>query len=74
MNKYKNISSSNVQLQNRSESGVMIRGFIALIVLVAKKQFNFEFDSEIVDLATELTLATYAAWAIRNSPRIKGEY
>ena len=60
--------------QDRIKSGVMIRGIIALIVMLVKHIYNYQVPNEIVDLVLELLLVGYGIYAVGNSPRIKGEY
>ena len=60
--------------QKRSESKIMIRGIITLIVLLLKHIFDYDVPIEIVDTVLELSLTGYGMYAIGNSPRIKGEY
>lgn len=60
--------------QKRIESGIMIRGIITLLVLLAKHIFDYEVPNEIVDVVIELLLTGYGLYAVGNSPRVKGEY
>ena len=60
--------------QKRTESGVMIRGILTLIVMFVKHIFNYEIPNEILDIVFELALTTYGVYTVGNSPRIKGEY
>ena len=60
--------------QKRRESKVMIKGFVVLGIFLLKELFKYELPSEIADTVIEVALSVYMAYAIGNSPRIKGEY
>ena len=60
--------------QKRMESQVMIRGIITLILYFIKDATGYELPNDIADILLEVVMGGYIAWAVRNSPRIKGEY
>ena len=60
--------------QSRSESQVMIRGLVLLLLLILKNLFDVEVPDELIDKLIELSVSVYIAYAVGNSPRIKGEY
>lgn len=63
-----------IREQKRMESQVMLRGILTLIFFFIKDFTGYELPNNIADILLEVLMGAYIAWAVRNSPRIKGEY
>ena len=60
--------------QKRRQSRVMVQGLVILGAFLLKELFKYELPSEITDTIVEVAMSAYIAYAVGNSPRIKGEY